>query len=62
MKRNGRNLKMPRVEGMTSDQWSTMTNMQRFDLLKKIREDEKVLRKSKKQEKENQVEVVEEVK
>lgn len=62
MKRNGRNLKMPRVEGMTSDQWSTMTNMQRFDFLKKLREDEKVLRKSKKQEKENQVEVVEEVK
>ena len=64
MKRNGRNLKMPHVEGMTSDQWSTMTNMQRFDLLKKLKEDEKVLRKSKKQAKltEVKLEAVEEVK
>ena len=62
MKRNGRNLKMPHVEGMTSNQWSTMTNMQRFDFLKQLKKDEKILRKSKKQQKENTVEVVEEVK
>ena len=37
MKRNGRNLKMPKVEGMTSDRWSTMTNTERYSYLKALK-------------------------
>ena len=60
MKRNGRNLKMPHVEGMTSDKWSTMTNQERFDYLKSIKAKDKALRVAKKEAKKNEVEVVEE--
>ncbi len=62
MKRNGRNLKMPHVEGMTSDKWSTMSNQDRYDYLKKLKENDKALRVAKKEAKKNQVEVVEEAK
>lgn len=48
MKRNGRNLKMPKVEGMTSDEWSTMTNMQRYDFLAQLKAQEIEQRKAKK--------------
>lgn len=37
MKRNGRNLKMPKVKGMTSDKWSTMSNLQRWDYLRALK-------------------------
>ena len=33
MKRNGRNLKMPKDCKMTSDIWSQMTNLERYDYL-----------------------------
>ena len=62
MKRNGKNLKMPHVKGMTSDKWSTMTNLERYDFLRTVKSDEKTLRLAKKEAKKNQVEVVEEVK
>lgn len=36
MKRNGKNMAMPKnVEGLTSDKWSQMTNTERRDLLNK---------------------------
>lgn len=62
MKRNGRNLKMPHVEGMTSDKWSTMSNQDRYDYLRNLKATDKALRVAKKEAKKNQVEVVEEAK
>lgn len=34
MKRNGRNMKMPKDGKMTSDLWSQMKNQDRYDYLK----------------------------
>lgn len=61
MKRNGKKFTMPKgvmttivdEKGnaksvpLTSDIWSRMTNMQRYDLLRKCKEEEKEIRKAK---------------
>jgi len=60
MKRNGKNMKMPKVEGMTSDKWSTMTNMTRAFFLKNLKKQLRENRKNKNKTVETQeVEVVE---
>jgi len=41
MKRNGRNQKMPKGGVITSNEWSRMTNLQRYDFMKKLTYDKK---------------------
>lgn len=42
MKRNGRNMKMPKDGIMTSDVWSQMKNQDRYDYLKATKNIKKV--------------------
>lgn len=49
MKRNGKNMAMPKnVEGLTSDKWSQMTNTERRDLLNEQKKAEAKMWKDKK--------------
>ena len=41
MKRNGRNMKMPKDGIMTSDVWSRMKNLHRYDYLNATKQNKK---------------------
>lgn len=49
MKRNGRNMKMPKGVGMNSDTWSQLSNNQRYGLLTSIKNYQKTMWKNKKE-------------
>jgi len=49
MKRNGRNMKMPKGVGIKSDVWSQLTNTQRYDVLSNINNYKKTMWKNKKE-------------